>query len=243
MRLNQVVAVVTGTKTQAVSEITAIHKKSMSADLMSGISRQYKPKDEEGERLPSESKYIQYTTDAALHEAREVWSKVWDMVATQDEANAKAFADVIVDGKILIEGVNILHLLYLEKQLNDVKTFINKLPTLDPADKWEWSNEQAAYTTEPYETTRTKKIPRNHVKAEATEHHPAQVEVYMEDVIVGTWSTIKYSGAITTVNKRQILERIVVLQEAVKKAREEANMVEVANVKEADVILDYLFER
>jgi hypothetical protein len=34
------------------------------------------------------------------------------------------------------------------------------------------------------------------VKAEATEKHPAQVEVYHEDVVVGQWKTVKFSGAL-----------------------------------------------
>ena len=46
------------------------------------------------------------------------------------------------------------------------------------------------------QTLRTKKVPRNHVKAEATEKHPAQVEVYYEDVAVGYWTTVKFSGAL-----------------------------------------------
>lgn len=39
-------------------------------------------------------------------------------------------------------------------------------------------------------------VPRNHVKAEATDKHPAQVEVYHEDVPVGYWTTVKFSGAL-----------------------------------------------
>lgn len=242
MKLNQVVAVVTGTKAQVMKDVTVIHKKSMNADLMAGISRKYTPRDEEGERLPPESKRLQYSAAQAITEACEAWSKVWDMVATQDTANAEAFADINIDGRSLVTGINVLHLLYLEKQLGDVKTFIEKLPTLDPSEEWEWNEEQAAHATRVYETTRTKKIPRNHVKAEATQFHPAQVEVYMEDVIAGTWSTIKYSGALTVKEKKQYLERVTNVLDAIKKAREEANMHDVVYRKEAEYILDYIFE-
>ncbi|WP_445307320.1 DUF7873 family protein [Microcoleus vaginatus] len=47
-----------------------------------------------------------------------------------------------------------------------------RLGTLDAsADCW---------ATEPVQTLKTFKTPRNHVKAEATEHHPAQVDVYQK---------------------------------------------------------------
>ena len=52
-----------------------------------------------------------------------------------------------------------------------------------------------SWKTEPVQTYRTKRVPRNHVKAEATEKHPAQVEVYYEDVTIGYWTTVKFSGS------------------------------------------------
>lgn len=90
-------------------------------------------------------------------------------------------------------------------------------------------------------TTKTKKVPRNHVKAEATEHHPAQVEVYYEDVTVGNWRTIKFSGALPAKRVNELLARVERVQEVVKFAREEANSIEVEDVKTGEVILGYLF--
>jgi hypothetical protein len=241
MKLNQVIAIVTGAKTQTQKTVTGIYKKIQNTDLMSGISRKYVPKDEEGETLPPERKLIQYSVNQAIDEATASWAKTWDMIANQDNANASAFANVNVDGDALLVRVNVLHLLFLEKQLVDVKTFVEKLPTLDPAEKWYWDTAQGCYATDPYEKTRSKKIPRNHVKAEATEHHPAQVEVYMEDVIVGNWSTIKYSGAMTVETKKKMLERITKVQEAVKIAREEANSIDVSDSSEDSNLLEYIF--
>lgn len=242
MKLNQIIAIVNGTKTETQRAITDIYKKIQSSDLLSGISRRYTPKDEEGEMLPSESKFIQVKADAAIEQAMTEWSKLWDLVATQDSANTLASADVIVDDNILLAGVNVLHLLFLEKQLTDVKTFINKLPVLDPSEKWTWDDNAGAYATKEYESTRTKKVPRNHVKAEATKEHPAQVEVYMEDVIVGMWTSIKHSGAIPVTRKKEYLTKVNKLIDAVKAAREEANLEEIQETKEGDVLMRYIFE-
>jgi hypothetical protein len=88
---------------------------------------------------------------------------------------------------------------------------------------------------------RTKKIPRNHVKAEATEKKPTQVEVYYEDVSVGYWRTVKFSGALPAQRVNELLSRVEKLQQAVKFAREEANNLEIEDQQIGVRIFEYLF--
>src|SRR5438132_1009448 len=83
---------------------------------------------------------------------------------------------------------------------------------------------------------------RNHVKYEATKEHPAQVEMYMEDVWVGTWTTTKLSGAIPAATRNAMLERVRKLLDAVKEAREEANLLQVQTQKLGDALLAYVFD-
>ena len=104
------------------------------------------------------------------------------------------------------------YLLFLEKQLTDLHTFVKKLPVLDAAEAWAFDEATDAYSTAPTQTTRTKKVPRNHVKAEATEKHPAQVEVYFEDVLVGYWTTVKFSGALPQARSTSCKARVEKLQ-------------------------------
>jgi hypothetical protein len=165
---------------------------------------------------------------------------LFDVVATQDYANCVAKADVKVDGVVLLEKVPVTYLLFLEKQLVDLGTFVEKLPTLDPAETWKYSTEADAYASDSYETTKTKKVLKNHVKAEATKEHPAQVETYSEDVVVGYWTTVKFSGAVHSKERNDMLERVRKLQEAVKHAREEANATEVQTVKLGARVLDFV---
>jgi hypothetical protein len=96
------------------------------------------------------------------------------------------------------------------------------------------------YRSEPVQTTRTKKVPKAFVKAEATEKHPAQVEMFTEDVIVGIWTNIKLSGAIPETRRRQLVAKVVELQQAVKFAREQANSAEVDRLHTGDSIMTYL---
>jgi hypothetical protein len=97
------------------------------------------------------------------------------------------------------------------------------------------------YASDSYQTTKTKKVMKNHVKAEATKEHPAQVETYTEDVVVGYWTTVKFSAAIPAKEKNEMLNRVRELQEAVKCAREEANGMETESKKIGAAVLQYVF--
>jgi ACT domain-containing protein len=242
-KLNQIIAVASGKKSRAQAGITEVYHKLQKTAMLDGISRTYRPKDDDGEKLPAESKRVQLRVADALAEAQAILSDVFDVVATQDKANTTACADVAVDGKVIVPQVPVTTLLFLEKQLTDIHTLVEKLPTLDPADDWEYSAEADCWASKPYETTRTKKIPRNHVLAEATKEHPAQVNVFTEDVVVGFWQTTKFSGAIPESSKRDTLKRVRKLQDAVKAAREEANGADVKDVQIAKPLFAFIFEQ
>ncbi|GHO93432.1 hypothetical protein KSF_034800 [Reticulibacter mediterranei] len=241
MKLNQVIAIEKGTKSRSLQDLTEAHHTLQKPALLAGIARTYRPKDEEGEQFPPESTRVQVKAEDVIRKTSEVLTKLFDVVATKDWANCSAKADVTVDGTVLLSQVPATYLLFLEKQLVDLHTFIKKLPVLDASETWTFDPSADYWATEPMQTIKTKKIPRNHVKAEATEKHPAQVEVYYEDVVVGTWRTTKFSGALPANRVNELLNRIEKLQEAVKFAREEANNMEVTEQKVGAKVFQYLF--
>jgi hypothetical protein len=61
---------------------------------------------------------------------------LWNLVFTQDTGNQSARADIVVDGKVVLANVPVTSLLFLDKQVNDLETFVSKLPTPDPAEEW-----------------------------------------------------------------------------------------------------------
>src|SRR5918911_505434 len=136
-QLNQIVALEKGVKSRAQTDFAAASTQLQKAPLLSGISRTYKPKDDEGEQLPAESTRVQVRTSEVLADVRRALTRLFDVVLTKDAANGAAEA-------------------------------------------WSFDEATDAYATAPTQTTRSKKVPRNHVKAEATEKHPAQVEMYFE---------------------------------------------------------------
>jgi hypothetical protein len=175
-----------------------------------------------------------------VSDARAKWSELWDLVATQDRGNQDARADVVVGGEVVLPQVPVTTLLFLEKQLNDLETFLSKLPTPDPGEDWDYDANTDQLKTPVTKTTRTKKVPRNHVVSPATDKHPAQVQVYQEDVVVGHWSKTAYTGRVPAKTRNAWVARAKALRDAVKQAREVANMTEVAKAPVAQKIFDHV---
>jgi len=240
-KLNQIISLEKGVKAEAARQFSDLHHASQRPAPFAGLTRTYQPKDEEGDRLPSESTQVQLRADDILDSVAVALTRLFDVVATKDLTNTTAKANIVVDGRVLVRDVPAVTLLFLEKQLTDLGTFVRKLPVLDPAEKWTFDEARNCYVTDPASTTRTKKVPRNHVKAEATDRHPAQVEIFMEDVTVGTWTTTKFSGALLATRLAELIARVSALHDAVKVAREEANLAEVTDKHIGNAIFGYLF--
>lgn len=240
-KLNQIIAVETGIKSRTDRELTNIHKQNQKPALFTGIYRTYEPLAEDGDKFPSETTQVQVNVEDQLKDAASVLTDLFDVTFTKDKANAVAQADVVVDKVKILEAVPVTYLLFLEKKLVDLHKFVDTLPTLDPAQRWTKNQNTGVFETDEVKTVKTKKIPRNHVLAAATDKHPAQVELFHEDVVVGEWTKVDTSGAISIARKRELLGRVESLQNAVKFAREEANNSEVTDAKIASKVFGYLF--
>lgn len=239
-KLNQIIALSAGKKADAHKTKTDAYQVLQKTALLDGITRSYKPRDEDGDQLPSESKTVQIKVNQQLENVRNAMVDLFDIVATQDFANTLAKASVVVDEKVLLKDIPVTYLLFMEKQLVDIHTFVDKLPTLDPSKEWEYDRASDLYKTKPAQTIKTKKVMKNHVKAHATDKFPAQVDTYTEDVLTGYWTTVEFSGAIPAAEKNALLTRVKKLQEAVKCAREEANGMSVDVKKVGADVFRYL---
>lgn len=242
-KLNQILAIEKGVRARTARELTDAHRETQQVDRLSGVIRTYQPRDDDGQELPSESTNVQVVIDRSNQKVADALTRLFDVVATKDYANTHAQADVVVDGEALLTAVPPTFLLFLEKRLVDLHTYIDKLAVLDPAVAWEPAptSGEGVSRTAPVMTAKTNKVPKPVVLYDATKEHPAQVQVFNEDVIVGDWTTIKFSGAITKERKQLLLERVDKLAQAVKYAREQANQLEVTDQNVGAPIFDYLF--
>jgi len=243
IKLNQVIAIERGSKTGLENAITAAYHAVQRTNAFFGIVKTYEPREDDGEQFPPESQQVQAKAQTLIENFSEALGKLLDVEATKDWNNCKATATVTVDDTEILVDVPVTYLMWLEKQLVNVRTFITKLPTL-PSDKvWHYDENVDLFTTDERISIKTKKIPRNHIKAEATDKHPAQVEVYHEDVPVGEWTTRDLSGALPQRNINEMLERVDKLRQAVITAREAANDLTIERKEVQDSVLGYIFQQ
>lgn len=241
--LCQIIAVEPTVKSGTYSTVTKLHhdtQRNQKDGPFAGITRTYTPLAEDGEQLPGESTRVQLKIDDILSRIAEASTTMFNVVATKDWANCEAKGTVELDGLTLIEDAPVTYLLFLEKQLRDLHTIVEKLPTLDLADSWHYDTNRGCWATEPVRSARTKKIPQNHVLSPATDKHPAQVNMYTVDEIVGYWESMKLSGCLPADRVRLLLDRVERLQRAVSYAREQANTMEVQQRKVGAALFDYL---
>lgn len=240
-KLNQVIAIEKGVKSRHTSEITEVYKLAQKPDLFNGFSRQYKKNDDSGEDLPPEKKVVQFQAGDLLRRVTHTTTELFDLTFRKDRTNCIAKADVTVDGNVIVKDAPVSYLLFLEKQLTDVRTFVGTLPTLDDAEEWEKDPNSGLFKSAEVKTHRTKKVQKSLVLLAPTAEHPGQAQLITDDVIVGYWGAIKQSGAIPKTERGAILERVENLLNAVKEARETANMQDVADYGSVgETVFDYL---
>jgi hypothetical protein len=239
-KLNQVLAIEKGTKSRIHGEITRMHHQLQKPSMLTGFSKTYQPKDEEGDVYSPERQRVQVSAPIMLRRAGRLLTELFDVTATKDWANTQAKADLVVDGEVLIEQVPATYLLFLEKQLGDMRTFVGKIPELDPSEEWAHDSAADLFKTEATRTTRTKKVQRPIVLYPATPEHPAQTQLISEDVVVGDWITVKHSGALPAPRKAELLERIERLIQATKFTREKANATEATRREVGERIFRYI---
>jgi len=239
-KLHQVIAIEKGVKTRSYKFVTDHYKSLQKAALFDGLTKTYEKKDEDGDDYPPERQLVKMRVDETLHEISEQMTEYMNIVATKDFANCSAKADVVVDGEVLLKGVPATHLLFLEKQLVDIATAIDALPVLDSAYDWRKDEATGLHKSEPTASTKTKKTAKPIVLYEATENHPAQTQLIQEDVSIGTWITVRQSGAATADEKKKLQKKARALLKAVKFAREEANSVEAPEKQVGEAVFNYL---
>ena len=244
-KLNQVIAIEKGVKSRAHAEISELYKTVQKPALFNGFTKDFRAKSEgeEGsvETLPSERQRVQETVSDVLRRLERAKAELFDVTAQKDFGNTTASANVTVDGKLLIENAPVPFLLFLEKELTDLRTFILALPTLDVAEDWQRDVNSGLFRSGETVRQSTKKVQKPLVLYPATDKHPAQTQLITEDVTTGFWHTVKQSGAIPAPEKAALAERVDKLLAAVKTAREEANAAEAPKVEVGGAIFGYLF--
>lgn len=241
-KLHQVLAAEKGVKADGYAVLNRVQHLIQKPALLMGVTRNYRPLTDGDVQLPPEVTRVQVRASDAIKDLTAVLTRMFDVVLTHEAANQVAKADVVVPGVgVLASQVPVTYLLYLEKQLIDLRTLVEHLPVLDPSEEWTFDTTTNSWRTPVTSSVRREKRKVVLVRYEATDKHPAQTEVYDDDVAVGTWDTVRESGALPQSAVNAMWERIGQVLEAVRVARQTANAIEVTQLEAGAVVLGYVF--
>lgn len=240
--LHATIAALPDRRAKAESVIAKVYQGFRKAGGFSGQSRVYTRTEEEGLEQPPQFQRVQVQAEDELNRLQDALGELFDAALTQEVGNTHAAADVVVDGETVLADVPVTYLLFLERQLAELRTTLVEMPELSPEDVWTWHANFGCWATAPTTTYSTRKTPTPIVLYAATDKHPAQVQVHDREIPVGTWETIKLSGAAPVARKVAMLARLDKLRIAVKVAREEANSVEVQPMTAQQALFGYLFD-
>jgi len=209
--------------------------------MFEGQTRRYTPVDDEGEKLDDEDKELVSTVPQRLEYTWDALGAAIDAVFQKELTNTIAKADVKVDGEDFLAGMPATALLTLEKEIGEIRSIVEKIPTLEAGKGWtEEETRDNVWKSKPVRTRKTEKQQRFETVADATKEHKAQVVQVTEDALIGHWETIELSGCISSDEKHKMLTRIDTLLREVKQARARANSVDVVNKKISKKIFEYI---
>lgn len=240
-QLHKIIAVEKTVKTATENAFTSAYHLAQKPDQFAGLTKVYRPLIEDDVVLPGERKLIQARVSDLVDGVQAALIRQFDLTATKDTANGNAKADITLNGTVVARNVPVTTLLWIEKRLVDIKTFVSKLPVLDPSDTWDFDADNGYYASAPLKTMRQVKEAKFITVAKATDKHAEQVVRETEDVFKGEWTTTKLSAAIPATRRDQLLTQVDEMIVAVKLAREEANSISVDDVRIGTEVIGYMF--
>lgn len=243
-KLHEIIAVTVGKKGIVEKAVTDSYHQLQKPELFDGHRKTYRPVNEnptDADKLPPDNKNASLNLAQLVKETAGRWSELFDITFTLDKGNQVAKADIVVEGGPTIKDVPVPTLLFLEKQLENMRNYVEKMPTPDPSYVWTLDANQGLLASAPEETFRSKKVQKALLMYPATTEHPAQTQLITEDVTAGIWTTIRYTSRMPANVKATILDNLSKLTDAVKVAREKANAADVEKYKMGAELVGFVF--
>lgn len=197
----------------------------------------------EEEAAGSEIIEIQTTVAEKLKYMSGAFVRFWDAKLQKEKANQEAKADIVIDGKAILEDVPVTFLLTMEDELKQMRKVYDAIPTLQPGIDWvEDKQKGKGYykSVNPVVKHKTEKSIESKIIVPVTKEHPAQVREWTEDKPVGKYTTQNWSGMISPAEKSVILGKLDKVLRAIKKARQRANNQETTSVEIGKTIFNYI---
>lgn len=245
VKQNQIVAVTGGLGTRATTAFSDALKKLGHEPLFNGLRRVFEPKTVDGEEpvtQVTDYNKVQQVAGKVMLDATDSIANWLDACLTRDSGNMVAKADVVVDGTVIVRDAPVPFLLSLADQLGHVRKLIETAPVLSDSRNWEFNPSSGFWESDEERRASFKPTKRPLVLHPPTDKHPAQTTVIDEDIFQGHKVTRYLSGALHGARKRELLQRVGRLQDAVKMAIQEANATEVEQRKVGGALFGWLFD-
>lgn len=211
--------------------------------LFTGFNRRLEVFEEDSVDWPEENQDMTTTVKDRIDYTSTSIVAYLDALYQKEATNQTAQADLIVDGTTIGTKVPATFLLGLETRLKYIRGVYEAMPTLGAGIEWKPSLDKGDGIFEmvhPEEKIKTKMTFKSQILVEPTEHHPAQIEKWEEQIPVGKFIKTVWTGLVTSATKAEMLGRIDKLLRAVKMARQKANSAKVVNDHIAANIMDYI---
>lgn len=242
--LAQVTATVKHHQTVASAAGARGHATLVSPGITEGRESTFAPQTDADDPLPPRTENVAGRALEILEPIMAAYARYGDSCATRDWGNceADARADVeLPDGTVLLHNVPLTFILWLEKQCTHTwRTLLEKVPTLDPRESWEFDGEKELWRSQPRQEPALLQVPDGTVLYDATPEHPAQVSEFHRPELTGVWTHVRFSGAIPPQVHSALMERLDELTIAVKLARERANATKVREQHVSAPLIAYL---
>jgi len=237
-KLHELLSIEPDLRTEAQKISSEVRDTLSDPKRVTGMIQIYRPIVDDEEQEPDLRTAMVTTTEKELDRFNVAMGRFINSAVTKEYTNTKAMTTVEIGGETV--DLPATALLNLESRLAEIRKVYASIPTLDPAEIWHYDESLEVYVSEVRKTFKTRKVPKTHVAYNATPEHPAQVQIFHEDIRVGERETIIHAGTITLARKRVLLGRIDDLIKQVKQARQRANDIEVMKIEIADLLFDVI---
>lgn len=245
-KLAQGIAVLEAKKGVGNSIILDTEKTFSKNEKFNGFKETFSPftekEDGTSEKVDETSKEVETTVPEQLDYFRKYVGEVWDLILSKEETNSggQAKADLIVEG-VNLGTYSATTYLALKAQLTQLRKLYQGIPLRDTSKVWMPSNNGAnIFRTTEDSKIRTKKKTNYQSFPDSTGKFPDQIKEYNEDVPIGTMKKVYFSGAISAIEKGELLSRIDTLIASVDDARVRANECEFIKVDLISKIFNFI---
>jgi hypothetical protein len=246
-KLHEILAV-EGDRAKAAQKVLteARHVFSSKHNLFTGAHRRLEMFSEERKQEEASAEVMQRVTETVpskLAYITKALATYWDLVLLKEATNQRAEAELII-GDVVLGKLPATWLLGMESKLGQLRDVLDVVPTWPAGHDWQADTSMGTHiykAADPKRSRREEKTMESKVLYDATKEHPAQIEKWMANHVVGMYTDTAWTGTVSPAVKSEMLERCDKVLRAVKKARQRANRTDVVKNKVSKRLIGYIF--